>query len=80
MTVTLTKHELRVLTFWAANFANARQQDDPHMPACVRTITDRLATQTSAALSLSQEIADIRAAFPASTVNVYDAGGNAMDL
>jgi hypothetical protein len=58
VTVTLTRHELRILTFWAAGFA--RQHPATHMASVVQTITDRLTTQTDTALSLTQEIADFQ--------------------
>lgn len=46
----------------------------------MRVILARLATQTDVALSLSQEIADVRAAFPDSTVTVTDSTGKELDL
>lgn len=68
-TITLTTHELRILTMWADNYA--RTIGCGHV---TRTILDRLAPQTDAALSLSQEFADLRAALPDSTVTVYRGG------
>jgi len=77
VTVTLTKRELRILTIWAENWA--RQCGEPAMKA-MGVILLRLATQTDVALTLSQEIADVRAAFPASEVTVHRADGTEMDV
>lgn len=71
VTITLTQHELRVLTFWAAEHGR-KVMSGPCNP--IQTITDRLSLQTSTALSFSQEIADLRAAFPASDVTVVRDG------
>lgn len=79
VTLSLTKHELRILTFFASNWAR-RSADDDHIAAGVQGILDRLGPQTDAALSLSQELADVRAAFPDSDVTVYDASGRRTDL
>lgn len=81
-TVTLTKHELRILCIWASNFAEAIKdrpgsEDSPNV---VYGILDHLGTQTDVALSLRQELADVRAAFPDSTVTVYRADGTEVDL
>jgi hypothetical protein len=77
VTVTLTTHELRILTIWAENWA--RQCGGDAMKA-MGTILLRLGTQTDAALTLSQEIADVRAAFPDSEVTVHQADGTETDL
>jgi hypothetical protein len=74
--VHITKHELRILTIWATNYA----QSLPEMSRAVRIITDRLGTQTDVALTLSQEIADLRASLPEATVEVYDSEGRPTDL
>lgn len=68
VTVTLAKHELRILTFWAAARA-AELGDDAQKP--MRVILERLGTQTDVALTLSQELSDLRATFPDSKVTVY---------
>jgi hypothetical protein len=77
VTVTLTKHELRILTMWAENWA--RECGGAAMKA-MGTILLRLGTQTDVALTLSQEIADVRAAFPDSEVTVHRADGTQEDL
>lgn len=83
VTLTITRHELRILTIWAGQWADwgVRQgwKDAEIGPKIIRTITDRLATYTDAALSMSQEFADLRAAFPASEVKVYRDDGEQID-
>lgn len=76
VTVTLTKHELRILTMWADNHARtiASRPGLEHMPQITAGILDYLGQQTDAPLSLAQEMADVRAAFPDSTVTVYRDG------
>jgi hypothetical protein len=74
--VHITKHELRILTIWATNYARI----SPEMTQAVRIITDRLGTQTDVALTFSQEIADLRATFPKTTVISYDAEGRQTEL
>jgi hypothetical protein len=69
--VRISEHELRILTMWATNWA-ARS---PETTTVMRVIVDRLATQTSIPLTLSQEIADVRAAFPDATVTVRNEHG-----
>src|SRR5258707_968644 len=64
VTVTLTRHELRILTFWAES--RAREIGALNV---MGVILLRLGTQTDIALTMSQEIADLRAAFPASEVS-----------
>lgn len=76
--LTITRHELRILTIWASNWA--RQHNDPGTSQCIKTVLDRLGTQTDTALTLSQEIADLRAAFPGSQVDVYDGAGDPLDI
>jgi hypothetical protein len=80
LTVTLTRHELRILTFFATYWANRHQQSNPHTVAGVQLICDRLGTQTDTALTLGQEIADVRAAFPDSAVTVTNSRGEEVDL
>lgn len=75
VTLVMTRHELRILTMWADN--HARSIKRAHV---TQIILDRLAQQTDTPLTLSQEIADIRAAFPGSDVKVYDADGNPKDI
>ncbi|MCM1972342.1 hypothetical protein [Streptomyces sp. G1] len=75
-TVTLTKHELRILGIWASNYAEGIK-DRPgceDSPKVVYGILDHLSTQTDVALSMRQEMADVRAAFPESKVTVYRNG------
>jgi NMD protein affecting ribosome stability and mRNA decay len=74
VTVTLARHELRILTFWADSFARQSECTQKAM----RIILDRLATQTDTALTMSQEIADLRAAF--GDVQVTDSHGRELDL
>jgi hypothetical protein len=63
-TVTLTKHELRVLTFWADAYARLCGRmglDTNHrMSLVLKTIFDRLSMQTDTPLSFMQDMADIR--------------------
>jgi hypothetical protein len=73
--VHISKHELRILTMWADNHARSIK-----MPHVTRIILDRLGTQTDAPLTLGQEIADVRAAFPDAEIRVYDDHGNEQDL
>lgn len=80
VTVTITKHELRILTFWAANFAAANRDRAPEMPAIVQGIVDELGKSTDVALSLSQEITDLRRAFPKADVRVFRSDGLETDL
>lgn len=79
-TVTLTKHELRILGIWASNFAEGIKAGSPDATKVVYGILDGLGTQTDVALSLRQELADVRAAFPDSTVTVHRADGTETDL
>jgi hypothetical protein len=77
VTITMTKHELRILTFWAENWA--RQCGESAMKP-MGVILLRLATQTDVALTFGQEIADVRAAFPDSQVTVHRADGGEVDV
>ena len=52
----ITVHELRILCMWADSYAKAIGMERP-----MRVILDRLGTQTSVALTLGQEMADVRA-------------------
>lgn len=76
----ITKHELRILTMWADNYARSVVDRHPDLPNVVSTICNRLATQTDVPLTLSQEIADLRAAFPESKVKIYRGDGTEVDL
>lgn len=78
-TVRISAHELRILTFFAANWAarvdgEDRRPDVAHIVWAVQTIVDRLGQQTAVALTMSQEIADVRAEFPDAVVTVYRDG------
>ena len=75
-TITITKHELRILTMWASNWASAIV-DKPHCEdslLVIQGIVDALGTQTDVPLTLSQEMADVRAAFPGLSVTVHRDG------
>lgn len=67
VTVTLTAHELRVLTFWSEAFSKdlIKHGYDPEQRTkkVLKTIVDRLSMQTDVALSQRQEMADLRALF-----------------
>ena len=80
VTITLTTHELRVLAIWASNWATAIK-DHPSCedsPQVIQGILDHLALYTSAALSMHQEIADLREQF--GKVTVYNADGTVSDI
>lgn len=74
VTVTLTKHELRILTIWAGNWADLHGTALPSMPAVIQGIVDELGKSTDVAMSLSQEISDLRAAFPKADVRMFGGG------
>jgi hypothetical protein len=83
--VHITKHELRILTIWATNYARAQPEltapyrsKTTNMSRVMQTIVDRLGVQTDVALTLSQEVADVRAAYPG--ISVVDADGKELDL
>lgn len=78
--VRITAHELRILTMWASNYAAAIEEKHPGSSRAVQTICDRLNTQVSIPLTLRQELADVRAAFPDSAVKVYRGDGTETDL
>jgi len=80
VTIQITNHELRVLTMWASNWARRMSRPGSDLNKPISTILTRLGTQTSAALTLSQEIADIRQAMPDSEVKVYNDRGEVLDL
>lgn len=80
VTITISNHELRILTMWASNWARGASRPGVDMNKPIGVILARLGTQTSAALTLSQEIADVRAAFPESEVKVRDASGKELDI
>lgn len=64
ITISITKHELRLLTFWSEAYARlySRMGWDPsdRMSATLKTLRDRLAMQTDTPLSLVQDLADLR--------------------
>lgn len=77
VSLTISTHELRILTMWASNWAHSIEERYPGSNKAVSIILDRLATQTDAPLSLSQEIADLRREF--GEVRVYR-DGNEVDI
>lgn len=79
VTIRITNHELRILTMWASNWARRFSTPETDMNKPISVILSRLATQTSAALTLGQEIADLRAALPGSQILIYE-GGKESDL
>lgn len=64
VSVTLTAHELRILTFWAEAYSRlySRMGYDPgnRMALTLKTIFDRLSMQTDTSLSLVQDMANVR--------------------
>ncbi|MFJ5532465.1 hypothetical protein [Streptomyces sp. NPDC093261] len=80
VTLTLTTHELRVLTIWASNWAEAIKHDSPDAPTVIYGILDEAGRTTSAALSMRQEIADLRAMPGVGEVTVYRSDGTVTDL
>lgn len=76
-TVTLTKHELRILTFWADAYARLYQRMgmDPtgRMSSTLKTVFDRLSMQTDTSLSFMQDMADVRS-------SMAEKFGNSVDL
>lgn len=79
LTVTITAHELRVLTMWADNWARAYAERDGGLcRKAMRVITDRLGQQVSIPRIMSQEIADLREHF--GDVRVTDSQGREVDL
>lgn len=54
--LTITRHELRILTFWADNWA---RQHDEFCQKAMQIILDRIGMQTNTALTLGHEIADL---------------------
>lgn len=76
VTVSLTKHELRILTFWSEAYARvyARTGYDPtsRMSRVLKTIFDRISMQTETALTLGQEMADIRSSLSEKTGQPVD--------
>lgn len=76
VTITLTTHELRILTIWASNWAEAHtdKPEGQDSPRVIAGILDGIGQYTSAPLSLRQEVADVRAAFPDSEVTLYRDG------
>jgi hypothetical protein len=80
LTLTISAHELRILTFWADSWARKCQEQDGTMRKVIQTILDRLSSQTEVALSLSQEIADISRMAGAGNVKVVDSDDNETSL
>ncbi len=80
VTITLTVHELRVLTIWASNYAEAIKDmpDCEDSPAVVYGILDEITKFTDAPLSLRQEFADLRS--EVGDVTVYNPDGTVSDI
>lgn len=88
VTVTLTKHELRILTFWAEAYARiySRMGYDPsdRMSLTLKTIFDRLCMQTDTPLSIMQEMADLRSSVDQKygsglSLVLFDTNGRCME-
>jgi predicted nucleic acid-binding Zn-ribbon protein len=85
-TIRITTQELRILTRWASDYARELDHKSALNGAAgkalniVRTIVDRLATQTPVALTLEQEVADMRASHPNSKVTVHRSDGTEVDI
>lgn len=80
VTVTLTALELRILTIWASNYAEAIK-DRPgceDSPTVVYGILDHIGTYTDLPLSMRQEFADLRA--HVGEVTVYNPDGTVSDM
>lgn len=88
VTITLTSHELRILSFWSEGYAKmmAHIGQDPsgRMPKVLKVIRDRLTLQTDTSLSLTQDLADLRQrtteAFPDDSVEMLIVDGNGTCL
>lgn len=80
VTITLTTQELRVLTIWASNYAEAikAQPNCAEAPKVVTGILDEIGRYTALPLSMRQEIADLRAEF--GEVAVYRQDGTPTDI
>jgi hypothetical protein len=79
VTITLTTHELRILTIWAANWAESIKEGYPDSPQVVYGILDGITIQgVTAPLSMRQELADLRAQF--GEVEVINEDGTESDL
>lgn len=79
-TLTITTHELRILTIWASNWAT-HIKDTPgcdDSPKVISGILDEIGKATAVPLSLGQEIADLRAEF--GEVRVVRGDGSEVDL
>jgi hypothetical protein len=76
----ISAHELRILMFWADNWARAHDSQDSMMRKVIQVILDRLSVQTEAALSLSQELADISRLPGVGSVKLIDSEGNEKPL
>jgi hypothetical protein len=79
VTPTITVHELRILTIWASNWENHMRKEygSSETRSAIAGICSGLAQFTDAPLSISQEIADLRATF--GEVTVVDADGNELE-
>ena len=85
--LTITSHELRILTHWADNYTALmyRYGLDPErrMGQVMKVILDRLSMQTNVPLSLGQELADLRSAMSEKGYSVdivlIDGDGNCME-
>jgi hypothetical protein len=80
----ISTHELRIITMWAMNYAELMDRQHPDtgvsLVSVMQVILNRIATQTNVALTLSQDIADLRAAFPNSDVTVTRDDGTPLDI
>jgi hypothetical protein len=68
--ISITRHELRIITMWAEHWAGRVSAQ-----RAFRTIVERIGIQTDTALTLGQEVADLRAAFPDVEVKVHNSDG-----
>jgi hypothetical protein len=66
------------VTMWADNWARQIESRYPGSMRAMTTILDRLTTQAAISLTLSQEIADLRAEF--GDVKTYDGRGSETDI
>jgi hypothetical protein len=75
--ITITAHELSVLTHWADNWARGViGMSDPHSQQLVRGIVDRLVPQvkSSVGLTFQHEVNDLRASYPELTIEATQFG------
>ena len=78
VTLTITRHELRILTIWAANWENhiVKERGTRETRSAMTGICAGLAQYTDAPLSISQEIADLHTLPGVSNVTVIEADGS----